>query len=53
MRKTRVKYWIKETNEFGIGYLYKDKNYDGGYFVKTADGKAIYSVALLSNVEKI
>lgn len=53
MWKTRVKYTIKETKEFGIGHLYKNKNYTGGYYVKSGDGKSIYSIILLENIEKI
>lgn len=53
MFKTRVKFTVKDTKEFGIGYLYKDKNYMGGYYVKSGDGKSIYSLALLENIEKI
>lgn len=51
--KTRVKFTVKDTKVFGVRYLYKNKNYSGGYYVKSGDGKSIYSIQLLENVEKI
>lgn len=51
--KKRVKYIIKGTDELGIGYLYKDRKYTGGYYILSGDKKARYSINLIKDIEKI
>lgn len=53
MIRKRVKYVIKGTNELGIGFLRKNKNYSGGFYVLSGDKKSRISISLLKYIGKI
>jgi hypothetical protein len=53
MFKTRVKFRIKGTDTLKIGYLMKDKHYDGGCYVITLDKKERITVSYLNLIERI
>jgi hypothetical protein len=53
MFKTRVKFRVKGTDILKIGYLMKDKHYEGGCYVVTLDKKERTAVFYLDIIERI
>jgi hypothetical protein len=53
MFKTRVKFRVKGNKNIQIGYLIKDKLYDGGCYVITLDKKNRTAISYLKMIERI
>lgn len=52
-KKRRVLYKIKDSETLNIGSLTKDKLFEGGYKIVSADKKSSYSISLLSHIQNL